>query len=265
MNESSNKNERHNDMPGNRDTHLLPKKYFIDERINGTFQEVWSIINILRRECPWDRKQTTESVKFKLIEESYEALQCIDEMDWEKFKKELGDIILVTLFHIKIMEDNGTFTLSDVFRELVTKLIDRHPHVFGKKELKTADDVLKNWEKSKGKSIKETDFNFSMPALYLAYRVIEKLKHRDELKREINSQDIQDKIEKALKNIFEKRSKSPVWEISENKDLHVHIEKEIGEVLFLLTVISAEIGINPEDALRKKVKEFFDKLPDKSK
>lgn len=240
---------------------LLPKEHFTENEIAGTFQEVWSIINILRRECPWDRKQTTESVKFKLIEESYEALQCIDEKDWEKFKKELGDIMLVALFHIKIMEDEGKFTLSDVFRELVSKLVERHPHVFGEKELRTADDVLKNWEKSKGKSIKKDDFNFSMPALYLAYRIIEKLKHREELKKEFQGKNIQDKIKSVLENILESRNKSFVEKkLPEEDDLHTNVQNEIGEILFLLTVISVEMGINPEDALRKKIKEFFDKI-----
>ena len=242
------------------ETTLLPKDHFTEGKIEGTFQEVWSIINILRRECPWDRKQTTESVKFKLIEESYEALQCIDERDWDKFKKELGDIMLVALFHIKIMEDNGRFTLSDIFRELVSKLVERHPHVFGEKELKTADEVLKNWEKSKGKNIKKSDFNFSMPALYLAYRIIEKLKNREELKEELQDQNIQDKIKKALKNIFEKWSQSSSDEKLKKGGSHTHVEEEIGEILFLLTVISSDMGINPEDALRKKVKEFLNKL-----
>jgi uncharacterized protein YabN with tetrapyrrole methylase and pyrophosphatase domain len=214
----------------------LPKEYFKSGEIKGSFQEVWSVINILRKECPWDRNQTSESVKFKLVEEAYEAIQCIDDKNWEKFKKEIGDVILVALFHIKIMEDEGKFSLEDVFRELIQKLIQRHPHVFGERELKTPDEVLRNWEKSKGE-IKEGEFNLSMPALYLTYRVVEKLKHRDE----IGKQDVKSKIGELMEKIL-------------NGDVDEGI---LAELLFLTSVIAVEKGINPEDILRKKVVNFL--------
>jgi len=93
----------------------------------------------LRKKCPWDRKQTHESLKKYLIEETYEVIDAIEKKDWEALKEELGDLLLQPVFHAKIAEEEGKFNIDDVVDYLCKKLIERHPHVFGEEEAKTAE------------------------------------------------------------------------------------------------------------------------------
>jgi len=208
------------------------------------FIELWKIIEILREKCPWDREQTNESLKYKLIEESYEVLNTIDEKNWEKFEIEIGDILLVVLMHIKIAQDNGFTSLERVISKLIEKIIKRHPHVFSDKKLETSDEVLKNWEKSKGDELFK-DINFSMPSLYLAYRITQKA--------EKIGFDWENK-EEVIKKVYE--------EINELKNAknEKEIFEEIGDLLFSIVNLSRHYNINPEDALRYSTKKFVQRL-----
>jgi NTP pyrophosphatase (non-canonical NTP hydrolase) len=114
-----------------------------------TFEDLKKIMSELRQKCPWDRKQTHESLKKYLIEETYEVIDAIDKKDWGGLKEELGDLLLQPVFHAKIAEEEGKFNIDDVVDHLCKKLIERHPHVFGEEEAKTAEEVLKNLEKRK--------------------------------------------------------------------------------------------------------------------
>ncbi|MEX0599851.1 MAG: MazG nucleotide pyrophosphohydrolase domain-containing protein, partial [Rhodothermales bacterium] len=105
-----------------------------------------AVIRQLRRDCPWDREQTHESVKHLLIEEAYETVSAIDAEEWDELPRELGDLLLHVLFHSVIAEGDGRFTVTDVIRTETKKLVRRHPHVFGDVDADDVDAVLRNWE-----------------------------------------------------------------------------------------------------------------------
>lgn len=199
--------------------------------VEGTFSELLEIVDTLRKECPWDREQKVEDIKFKLVEESYEAIDRFDKGDLEGFASELGDVLLVVLFMIRIMQDEGKFDSNYVLKKLIHKLIERHPHVFGEKKLDNAKDVLRNWENMKGK-IKKDDFNISMPSLYLIYRIIEKIRNK-------------------LGSVEDLKERFKVDRI-DNSD--------IPELIFRYSVLCALDGINLEDEMRKRAIQIIEKL-----
>ncbi len=208
------------------------------------FDRLWEIITILRKECPWDREQTNESLKYKLIEEAYELVDAIDRKDWDLFTSEAGDVLLVTLMQIRIAEENGKTSLKEVLNRLIDKLIERHPHVFGDADLKDTDSVLKNWEKSKGKKVFE-DINFSMPALYLAYRIGQKASRLG-----FDWPDSRGVVDKVCEE---------ARELASEKDRE-KIEEELGDLLFSIVNLARHLGINPEDALRKANMKFVERF-----
>ncbi|MCS7245339.1 MAG: nucleoside triphosphate pyrophosphohydrolase [candidate division WOR-3 bacterium] len=208
------------------------------------FEELWKVINILREKCPWDREQTNESLKYKLIEESYEVVNAIDKKNWDDFKIEVGDILLVALMHIRIAQDYKITSLEEVIDLLIEKLIKRHPHVFSDKKLSSANEVLEYWEKSKGEELFR-NINFSMPALYLAYRITQKAQ-KIGFDWE-NKEDVFDKLDEEIKELKSSKSKEEALE-------------EIGDILFTIVNLSRHYDINPEDALRKATMKFMDRL-----
>ena len=110
------------------------------------FEKLWDIMKLLRKECPWDREQTHDSIKGATLEETYELLEAIDLKDNDEMKTELGDLLLHIVFHSAIAEENKTFSINDVIDSITEKLIRRHPHVFGNTKVKDTDEVVKNWE-----------------------------------------------------------------------------------------------------------------------
>jgi MazG family protein len=230
---------------------LYDKEYFLNSEIKGNFDELWSVINILRRECPWDRSQTAQSIKFKLVEESYEAIDSLDRQDFEGLAKELGDVILVCLFITKIMEDEGKFDLKFLFSSLIKKLIQRHPHVFGNKDLKTPEEVLQNWERMKKKEEKEgnnlSDVEKIFPSLYLAYRIYEKKINMGDLKIDgiyLKTRALE--LFSKLLDLIENEEKSEKEKVADT----------LSEILLNLVLISLYFKINPEEELRKKIKQL---------
>lgn len=217
---------------------------FSEGRISGSLSELLDIIAILRSKCPWDREQRIEDIKYKLVEEAYEAIDKFDKANFEEFASELGDVLLVVFFMIKIMEEEGKFDSRYVLKELIRKLIARHPHVFGDKKLETPDSVLRNWEKMKG-DIKKDELNLSMPALYLAYRVIEKIRNRQGC-RDANIK------EEILKRISE-----GVSDLTADAQ---GLKDKISRIFFELTALCVLEGINPEDEVRKFVTKLIEKL-----
>ena len=113
------------------------------------FDDLVTLVAILRKECPWDRKQTHESIKDNFVEEVYEALEAIDDKDFTELKKELGDVMLHVVFHTKMASENEHFDIGDVIYTLMEKLIRRHPHVFGDQVVDGEDQVSENWENIK--------------------------------------------------------------------------------------------------------------------
>ncbi len=165
--------------------------------------------------CPWDRKQTNKTLKNDLVEEVYEVVEAIENDDNTALKEELGDLLFLVLMHIRIKEEEGSFTLNDVTEGIIEKMIYRHPHVFGSIKFKNEDELLKNWEKSKkGKSIKK--FPFNQPALLGLERLIKRLKRHDISEEDIlrccnKDRNLHKIIEGALGII--KENKSPEDEL----------------------------------------------------
>ncbi len=216
------------------------------------FNKFVEIVRILRKECPWDREQTHESLRRCLLEESYEVLEAIDSGNKNELKKELGDVFLQVVFHSIMGEETGDFTLTEVMREEREKLIERHPHVFSDTKVKGTDEVLVNWEKRKQKEGRDSVLDgipAELPALFKAYRI----------------------QEKAAKVGFDWKDKEPVFakiteeidELKQNVDNGAdqkEIEEEFGDVLFSLVNYSRYINVNPEDALRQTVNKFSNRF-----
>ncbi len=211
------------------------------------FDKFVDIVRQLRKECPWDKVQTHESLRRCLLEESYEVLEAIDNNDMDELRKELGDVLLQVVFHGIMAEETEHFNLEDVIRQETEKLIYRHPHVFGDVKVKNKEEVLTNWESLKMKEGRKyilEGIPKELPALFKAYRV----------------------QEKAAKVGFDWKDPKPVYdkileEISELKETIVNeetdnIEMEFGDVLFAIVNYARFIHVNPEDALRKTIDKF---------
>jgi len=212
------------------------------------FDEFVNIVKRLRKDCPWDRIQTHLSLRRCLLEETYEVLEAIDEGNMQELKKELGDILLQVVFHSNIAEENKDFTLSEVIRSETSKLIERHPHVFGDVQVKDSDEVKKNWERLKKKEGRISIIDGipeELPALLKAYRIQEKAS-----KVGFDWKDEKPVFDKIIEEINELRNN-----IDTGKPVK-EIEDEFGDVLFSIVNYSRFLKINPEDALRRTIKKF---------
>ncbi len=205
--------------------------------------------------CPWDRKQTTGSLKPFLIEECYEVVDALDEGNPDRVKEELGDLLFQIIFHARIAEERGEFTIWDVISTSVEKMTRRHPHVFGEEKLKTDKEVLANWEelkkKEKGyeerKSILE-GVPKDLPSLLRAHRLQE---------RAARVGFDWSRLDEALPKLDEEMAE---FKESLKKEDAAGIEEELGDVFFMLVNISRFLGVNPDEALRKTISKFIDRF-----
>ena len=205
------------------------------------------IVRRLRHECPWDREQTHQSLRDGLIEETYEVVESIEERNIDELKKELGDLLLHVVMHATIAEQAEEFTLKDVVQEISSKLVRRHPHVFGTARVRDADDVKHRWESlkmSEGRSSVLEGVPRGMPALHRAQRLQERAaKVGFEWKR------VGDVWKKVLEELREVRA-------SVRQRSADHIEEEFGDLLFALVNYARFIGVNPEQALHRSNEKF---------
>tara|TARA_B100000614_G_scaffold130717_1_gene116602 strand:- start:756 stop:1523 length:768 start_codon:yes stop_codon:yes gene_type:complete len=211
------------------------------------FIRLIEIMDKLRVECPWDKKQTIASLRYLTIEEVYELSDAILDENFEEIKKELGDLLLHIVFYSRIASEKKAFDISDVLNTISDKLIHRHPHIYSDVKVKDEKEVKVNWEKLKLKEGKKSVLEGvpkSLPAIVKAYRIQEKV-------RGIgfdwqNKNQVWDKVIEEIKELkFEEKKSS-------NK-----IEDEFGDVLFSLVNYSRFISVNPEDALEKTNKKFI--------
>ena len=206
------------------------------------FERLLNVMNDLREKCPWDKKQTTESLRNLSIEEVYELSEAILQNDTKGIKEELGDIFLHLVFYSKIAEEKNEFNVADVLNAVCEKLIHRHPHIYGNVIAETEEEVLKNWEQLKLKEGKKSILEgvpASLPALNKAYRMQQKTaKVGFEWE---NISDVWLKVEEET---------SELKEAIENKDLDA-IEDEFGDLLFALVNYSRYLNIDPEAALER--------------
>ena len=214
------------------------------------FGRLLDILDELRVKCPWDRKQTNESLRPNTIEETYELCDALMRDDKNEICKELGDVLLHVIFYAKIGSEKGDYDIKDVCDKLCDKLIYRHPHVFGEEKSETVGQVLENWEQLK---LKEKDGNKSvlsgvpaaLPSLIKAYRMQDKARHVG----------------------FDWEKKEQVWDKvkEEFSELQVEIanldkdkaEAEFGDLLFSVINAARLYGINPDNALERTNQKFL--------
>lgn len=212
------------------------------------FDRLLTVMDELREKCPWDRKQTMESLRYLSIEELYELSDAILEGNDEEIKKELGDIMLHMVFYAKIASEKGKFDIADVLNGICDKLIVRHPHIYGDVKVQDEEDVKRNWEtiklKEGKKSVLEGVPN-SLPAMVKAHRMQEKAKGVGF--EWSNSEDVWKKVQEELEEFKLEASR-------ENN--HEKLEGEFGDLIFSLINYARFIGVNPEDALERTNKKF---------
>lgn len=223
-----------------------------DERLIA-FSRLLTIMDELRAQCPWDKKQTMESLRHLTIEEVYELSDAILEQEPQEIKKELGDLFLHLVFYSKIGSENQTFDVTDVLNSICDKLISRHPHIYGDVIAETEEEVKRNWEQLKlkegNKSVLE-GVPVSLPALVKASRIQEKA-------RGVgfdweNKNQVWEKVEEELQE-FKAVFNTDTSEAIDTEEA----EKEFGDLLFSLINYARFININPENALEKTNKKFI--------
>ncbi len=223
------------------------------------FDRLLTIMDELREQCPWDRKQTMESLRHLNIEEVYELGDAILDKDRDELKRELGDILLHIVFYSKIGSETNHFDIGDVANSICDKLIDRHPHIYGDVEVSGEDDVKRNWENLKLKEGKKSVLEgvpASLPALVKASRIQDKVAGVG-----FDWEEPQQVIEKLKEELGELQAEIEV--LDQDK-----IEAEFGDVLFSMINYARFLKINPEDALERTNKKFikrFQYLEEKAK
>jgi len=219
----------------------------MDKKLKA-FERLLRIMDELREKCPWDKKQTMDSLRHLTIEETYELCDAILKNDDEEIKGELGDLMLHLVFYSKIASETNKFDMADVLNTVCEKLIVRHPHIYGDVKAETEKEVKENWEKIKlkegSKSVLEGVPN-SLPALVKAIRIQDKVKGLgfdwD------NADQVWDKVREELQEYKEE----------EDKNDRVKMEDEFGDLLFSMVNYARFVGINPEDALEKTNQKFM--------
>ena len=212
------------------------------------FVRLVEIMDRLREECPWDKKQTIDSLRYLTIEEMYELSDAILDKNMDEIKKELGDLMLHIVFYSRIASEKKHFDITDVLNSISDKLIHRHPHIYGDVVANDVKQVKENWEKLKLKEGKKSVLEGvpkSLPAIVKAYRIQEKV-------RGIgfdwqNKNQVWDKFQEEIEE----------FQREEEKNDTEKMEEEFGDVLFSLVNYSRFVNVNPEDALEKTNKKFI--------
>ncbi len=216
------------------------------------FEQLVNIVAKLREPegCPWDREQTRETLKPFLVEEFYELIDALDDNNPGGIKEELGDLLFQIILQCQLSKEDGQFDIYDVVEGIAHKMVRRHPHVFGNKDLKTSQDVKQWWEEHKKKEGKDYESAIggvpkSLPALLRAHKLQLKA-----TKVGFDWKKIEDVYEKLDEEIREFRE-------ALDKKNHEDIEDELGDLFFVLVRIANFVNVNPEDALRKTIQKFI--------
>ena len=219
-------------------------------RQKEAFAELLDIMETLREKCPWDHKQTMESLRTLSVEEVYELGDAVLKNDMQEVKKELGDLIMHIVFYAVIGEEQRQFDITDVLEEICAKLRYRHPHIYGEVKVEDENDVLRNWEqlklKEKGRHHKVLEgVPDALPALVKAYRIQDKVRGIgfDWKQKE----DVWQKVREELGEL----------EVENARNDQERMEEEFGDFMFAMINAARLYGINPENALEKTNKKFI--------
>jgi len=206
------------------------------------------IMDELREQCPWDRKQTAQTLRVQTIEETYELVDAITEDDWQGIKEELGDLLLHIVFYSKIGSEKNLFTLDDVIEGVCNKLVSRHPHIYSHVQVADAQQVEQNWEQLKLKEGKKSILSGvpqSLPAIVKALRLQGKTK---QVGFEWDSvEQVKEKVDEEIQELYEAVEGAQAEKI----------EEEFGDVLFALVNYARFVDVDPELALEKTNKKFI--------
>ena len=206
------------------------------------------IMDELREQCPWDRKQTIQTLRQQTIEETYELVDAITDEDWEGIKEELGDLLLHIVFYSKLGAEKELFTFDDVIEGVCNKLVARHPHIYSSVKVENEEDVKQNWEQIKLKEGKKSILGGvpqSLPAIVKALRLQDKTKKVGFEWDNIGQ--VKEKVEEELSELYE----------AVESDNASKIEDEFGDVLFALVNYARYVKIDPELALERTNKKFI--------
>ena len=227
---------------------LLENTRTMDKRLKA-FERLLNIMDDLRKDCPWDKEQTMESLRHLTIEEVYELSDAILDKNLKEVKGELGDLMLHLVFYSKIGSEKKAFDITDVLEAISDKLVYRHPHIYGDVKVNGAEDVKDNWEKLKLKEGKKSVLEGvpkSLPPLVKAYRMQEKVKGVGFEWKE--REQVWDKVMEELQELkHEVDTKAPKEKV----------EDELGDLLFAIVNYARYVGVNPEDALERTNKKFI--------
>jgi XTP/dITP diphosphohydrolase len=219
----------------------------------SAFERILTILNTLREQCPWDMKQTMESLRHLTIEEVYELSEAILDDDKQEIKKELGDILLHLLFYARIASETNDFTIVDVINSICDKLISRHPHIYADVKVANEQDVKRNWEQLKLKEGRKSvlaGVPASLPSMVKASRIQEKARGIG-FDWEEKGQ-VWEKVEEEMREFRDEFNAAGTEQIDKDK-----AEAEFGDLLFSLINYARFIDINPEDALEKTNRKFI--------
>lgn len=212
------------------------------------FMRLTKIMDDLREQCPWDKKQTEQTLRPLTIEETYELADAITNKDWSGIREELGDLLLHLVFYAKIASEQHQFTLEEVINGICDKLISRHPHVYGDVQVKDEEEVKRNWEKLKIREGKKSILGgvpLSLPALVKAIRIQEKAKQVG-FEWE-NKEDVWKKVEEE---------KNELLDAIQSDDADA-IEDEYGDLMFSLVNYARFLKVDPEGALERTNRKFI--------
>jgi XTP/dITP diphosphohydrolase len=215
------------------------------------FLRLVRIMDELREKCPWDKKQTIQSLRQLTIEETYELADAISSNDWKGISEELGDLMLHIVFYAKIAAEHNEFTLEDVLKGVSDKLVNRHPHIYGDVKVNNAEDVKQNWEKIKLKEGKKSVLGGvpkSLPSMVKAMRLQEKSKQVGF--EWDNKAQVWDKVQEELGELTEAIA-------TNDPD---RIEDELGDVFFSLVNFARFLQVDAENALERTNKKFIDRF-----
>ncbi|HEY0679780.1 MAG TPA: nucleoside triphosphate pyrophosphohydrolase [Chitinophagaceae bacterium] len=219
-----------------------------NETLDQSFLRLVKIMDELREQCPWDKKQTIHTLRSLTIEETYELADAIDDEDWKSIKEELGDLMLHLIFYARIGKEQNQFQLQEVITGICTKLINRHPHIYGDVKVQDEEEVKQNWEKLKLKEGKKSILSgvpVSLPSMVKALRLQEKAKQVGF--EWDNREQVWDKVKEEMEELK--------VAVKEN-DKH-EMENELGDLFFSLVNYARFLDVDPETALERTNKKFI--------